>query len=72
MRKMRDSFHLLVVYFFLQQDFDKDFNNTDHFTAFFQLGLQSLSNNGKVIRLEKWNKDIAYSDKVDVTSYISR
>lgn len=31
-----------------------------------------MSNNGKVIRLEKWNKDIAYSDKVDVTSYISR
>ena len=24
MRKMRDSFPLLVVYFFLQQDFDKD------------------------------------------------
>ena len=28
MRKMRDSFHLLVVYFFLQQDFEKDFNLT--------------------------------------------
>ncbi|XP_022792564.1 A disintegrin and metalloproteinase with thrombospondin motifs 6-like [Stylophora pistillata] len=37
-----------------------------------ELGLHSLSNNGKIVRLRKWIKEIASSDKVDVTSYMSR